>query len=125
MKSDNNRTAIRLKEKFARIVDHWQPRIVAQVNDYHIKIAKIQGPFVWHTHEETDELFFIHRGTLRLEFRDRIVELGPGDIYVVPRGAEHRPVAYEECEILLFEPAGTRNTGAIDSALTVDDPEWL
>lgn len=125
MKSDNDRIAIRLKEKFARIVDHWQPRIVAQVNDYHIKIAKIQGPFVWHTHEETDELFFIHRGTLRLEFRDRVVELGPGDIYVVPRGAEHRPVADEECEILLFEPAGTRNTGAIDSALTVDDPEWL
>ena len=125
MKSDNAMSAVHLKDKFASISEHWQPRIVAQVNDYHVKAAKIQGPFVWHTHEETDELFFVHRGTLRLEFRDRVVDLGPGDIYVVPRGQEHRPVADEECEIILFEPAGTRNTGAVESELTVDDPEWL
>lgn len=125
MQSDHARDAIRLTEMFARISDHWQPGIVAQVNDYYVKAAKIQGAFVWHTHEETDELFFVHRGALRLEFRDRVVELGPGDIYVVPRGQEHRPVADEECEILLFEPAGTRNTGAVENELTVDEPEWL
>ncbi len=125
MKTDDVSGAIHLKEKFARISDRWQPRIVAQVNDYHVKAAKIQGAFVWHTHEDTDELFFVHRGTLRLEFRNGAVDLGPGDIYVVPRGREHRPIADEECEILLFEPAGTRNTGAVESELTVYDPEWL
>ena len=102
---------ISLDAKFASFDEHWSPRIVAELNGQHVKIAKVQGEFVWHRHDDEDELFLVHRGHLRLELRDGTVELGPGEMLVVPRGVEHRPVADEEVEMVMFEPAGTLNTG--------------
>lgn len=102
-----------LDAAFSRIDDHWNPRIAAELNGQHVKVAKLLGAFVWHSHEREDELFLVHRGRLRLELRDRVVELGPGELFVVPRGVEHRPVADEEVELVLFEPASTLNTGNV------------
>lgn len=102
---------ISLDAKFASFTDRWSPRIVAELNGQHVKVSKVQGEFVWHHHDHEDELFLVHRGRLRIEFRDRAVELGPGEMLVVPRGVEHRPVAVEEVEMVMFEPAGTLNTG--------------
>ncbi|MCP5117401.1 MAG: cupin domain-containing protein [bacterium] len=117
--------AVALAEKFAKFTEHWQPRIIAQVNDYHVKIVKVQGEFVWHSHPETDELFWVHKGSLTIELRDGVVRLGPGEMYVVPKGVEHRPVAEAECEVLMFEPAGTVNTGDAGGDRTHADPEWI
>lgn len=103
---------INLAEKFARITDHWNPRIVGDLNGQHVKLVKFQGEFVWHHHDEEDELFLVVQGRFRMEFRDRHVELGEGELLIVPRGVEHRPVAVEEVSVLLFEPAGTLNTGS-------------
>jgi mannose-6-phosphate isomerase-like protein (cupin superfamily) len=100
-----------LAEKFASFSDHWSQRVIAELNGQQVKVVKIQGPFIWHHHDHEDELFFVHRGCLRMEFRDGAVELSPGEMIVVPRGVEHRPVADEEVEIVLFEPASTVNTG--------------
>jgi mannose-6-phosphate isomerase-like protein (cupin superfamily) len=102
---------ISLVAKFATISDHWNPRIAAELNGQHVKLVKLQGAFDWHSHEHEDELFFVHRGAFTMEFRDRSVVLSAGDILVVPRGVEHRPVAEHECEVMLFEPASTLNTG--------------
>ena len=114
-------TGIDLREKFAAFSEYWSPRIVAELNGQHVKLAKIRGEFIWHHHDHEDELFLVHRGHLRMEFRDRVVELGPGQMIVVPRGVEHRPVADEETEIVLFEPAGTLNTGNVTNERTVHD----
>lgn len=116
---------IALDEKFAALREHWSPRVVARLNGQEVKVARFQGAFTWHHHEQEDELFLVHRGRFRMEFRDRTVELGPGDLLVVPRGVEHRPVADEEVEVLLFEPAGTLNTGNVRDAFTIDRPEEL
>lgn len=114
-----------LAQKFYAIDDHWNPRIVGELNGQHVKIAKIQGEFDWHHHENEDELFLVHRGIFRMEFRDHTVLLAPGDMLIVPRGVEHRPVADEEAEIVMFEPAGTLNTGTVVSDRTVADPKRL
>lgn len=114
-------TGIDLREKFATFSEYWSPRIVAELNGQHVKLAKIRGEFIWHHHDHEDELFLVHRGRLRMEFRDRVVDLGPGQMIVVPRGVEHRPVADEETEIVLFEPAGTLNTGNVTNERTVND----
>lgn len=114
-----------LEEKFAGFSDHWNPRIVAELNGQHVKLAKIQGAFDWHSHEHEDELFFVHRGEFHMEFRDRTVLLRAGDMLVVPRGVEHRPVAESECEIMLFEPAATVNTGAVVSERTRATLQWI
>lgn len=116
---------VSLAEKFSAITEHWSPRIVGDLNGQHVKLAKFQGAFVWHHHEHEDELFLVHRGHFRMELRDRVVELGPGDMIVVPRGVEHRPVADEEVEVMLFEPAGTLNTGNVRNARTIDEPARL
>lgn len=102
---------ISLAGKFATFHDHWNPRIAAELNGQHVKLVKFQGAFDWHSHAEEDELFFVHAGSFTMEFRDRSVELHAGDMLVVPRGVEHRPVAEHECEVMLFEPASTLNTG--------------
>ena len=114
--------AIDLREKFATFSEHWSPRIVAELNGQHVKLVKLLGEFVWHHHDEEDELFLVHRGRLHMEFRDGVVEVGPGEMIVVPRGVEHRPVAPEEVEIILFEPAGTLNTGNLVNKRTVAEP---
>jgi mannose-6-phosphate isomerase-like protein (cupin superfamily) len=116
---------ITLAEKFAAFSDHWHPRVVAELNGQQVKLTKFRGEFVWHHHEHEDELFLVHRGGFRMEFRDRVVELRAGDMIVVPRGVEHRPVADEEVEILLFEPAGTLNTGNVRDERTVEALERL
>jgi mannose-6-phosphate isomerase-like protein (cupin superfamily) len=115
-------TRISLAEKLATIATHWDPKIVAELNGQQVKLAKLDGEFVWHHHEHEDELFLVLAGTLRLELRDRVVELGPGDMTVVPRGVEHRPVAVGEVHLLLFEPASTLNTGNVREPRTVDRP---
>lgn len=109
--SDSTRT-VNIAEKLAGFTEQWAPRRIARVNDYEVKIAKVRGEFVWHTHEDTDELFLVVGGTLTIRLRDGDVVLNPGEIYVVPRGVEHCPQADEEAAILLFEPTGTANTGA-------------
>lgn len=105
---------ISLTEGFARIGDHWRPKIAATLNGQDVKLVKVQGAFPWHSHADVDELFLVWRGTIRLEFRDHAVTLGPGEMAVAPRGVEHRPVAEAEAEIVLFEPAGVKNTGDVD-----------
>ncbi len=100
-----------LAEKLATFSEHWQPRVVAQFNGHDVMVAKVQGEFVWHRHDETDDFFLVLAGRLAIELRDRTVELGPGDLFVVPRGVEHRPVAREEVHLLLIEAGGTPNTG--------------
>jgi mannose-6-phosphate isomerase-like protein (cupin superfamily) len=116
---------VSLAEKFAAFSEHWSPRIVGELNGQAVKLAKFRGAFVWHHHEHEDELFLVHRGRFRMEFRDRTVELTAGDFLVVPRGVEHRPVADEEVEVVLFEPTGTLNTGNVRDARTVDAPQRL
>ena len=104
---------VNLAEKFASFSDHWRPRIVGALNGQEVKLVKFQGEFVWHSHEKEDELFLVCVGRFRMDFRDHSVELAPGEFLIVPRGVEHRPVAEEEVEVLLFEPAATRNTGNV------------
>jgi len=109
-----------LQEKFGQFSDHWCPRIVADLNGQQVKLARLEGEFVWHSHAEEDEMFLVIEGQLRLELRDRTLELGPGQMAVVPRGVEHRPVAEEEVQVMLFEPASTVNTGNVGGDRTVD-----
>jgi len=113
---------INLNDKFGRIDEHWRPKIVASLNGQEIKIVKVQGTFPWHHHDDEDEFFLVWKGRFRVEFRDRSVELGPGEGLLVPRGVEHRTAADEEAEVVLFEPAATRNTGNIvDAHFTAPD----
>jgi mannose-6-phosphate isomerase-like protein (cupin superfamily) len=116
---------ISLAEKFAAIHDQWNPRVVGELNGQQVKLVKLRGAFVWHHHEHEDELFLVHRGSFRMEFRDRTVELSAGDILIVPRGVEHRPVAEHEVEVLLFEPSTTLNTGNLVNERTIRNPKHL
>ena len=111
-----------LSEKLSRFSEHWRPKLVGELNGQEVKLAKFKGEFVWHHHDDADEMFMVLRGRFRMELEDGAVELGEGDVLIVPRGVEHRPVAEEEVSILLFEPAGVRNTGNVtDAALTAPD----
>ncbi|MBU8975270.1 MULTISPECIES: cupin domain-containing protein [unclassified Lysobacter] len=103
--------AINLARKLATFDEHWQPRTVATFNGHDIMVVKVKGEFIWHHHDDTDDLFLVLSGRIRIELRDRVVELGPGELFVVPRGIEHRPVAVEEAHLMLIEPTGTPNTG--------------
>lgn len=116
---------VNLSEKLSRIQDHWNPRIVGELNGQHVKLVKFAGEFIWHSHEHEDEMFLALGGRFRIEFRDRTVWLEEGEFLIVPRGVEHRPVADEEVSVLLFEPAGTRNTGDAGGARTVERPERI
>lgn len=104
---------VNLEEKFALLSEHWRPKVVGELNGQEVKLVKFQGAFPWHHHENEDELFLAVKGNFRLEFRDRAIELAPGEFVIVPRGVEHRPVADEEVEVLLFEPAQLLNTGNV------------
>jgi len=110
---------VNLREKLALFSDHWNPRIVGELNGQHVKLVKFQGEFVWHDHAQEDELFLVLRGSFRMDFRDKSVTLSEGEFLIVPRGVEHRPVAEQEVDVMLFEPAQTRNTGNVESNLTV------
>jgi mannose-6-phosphate isomerase-like protein (cupin superfamily) len=111
-------TTININEKLSLFHDHWNPRIVGELNGQHVKLVKVKGEFVWHHHEEEDELFYVIKGKLRMEFRDRVEEIKEGEMIVVPRKVEHRPVAIEEVHLMLFEPASTVNTGNTTGELT-------
>jgi len=116
---------VTLASKFAAFSDHWSPKIVGELNGQHVKVVKFVGEFVWHHHDNEDEMFLVHHGRFRMELRDREIELRAGDFLIVPRGVEHRPVADEEVEVILFEPAGTLNTGNVGGERTVADPSRL
>ena len=116
---------VSLAEKFAQFSEHWSPKIVGELNGQLVKLAKFKGAFVWHRHDQEDELFLVHRGRFRMEFRDRVVELRAGDFLIVPRGVDHRPVADEEVEVVLFEPATTLNTGNVRDERTLETLDRL
>ncbi len=116
---------VNLEEKLTKFSDHWAPRVVAELNDYQLKVAKIRGNFVWHDHPDTDEVFLVVRGSMAIEMRDRTVHLGAGELFVVPKGVEHRPHADEECHILLVEPRGVVNTGEAGGALQAENDVWV
>jgi mannose-6-phosphate isomerase-like protein (cupin superfamily) len=120
-----NYSSINLQQKLAQFTEHWSPKIIAQMNDYHLKLAKVQGEFVWHDHPETDEVFIVLKGQLDIHFRDGVVSLNEGEMFVVPKGVEHKPVAGQECHILLIEPAGTVNTGNVGDKLTAPNDVWI
>ena len=120
-----NYSSVNFQEKLSKFSEHWSPKIVAQMNDYHFKVVKVQGEFVWHAHPETDEVFLVLKGQLDIHFRDGIVSLNEEEMYVVPKGVEHKPVAQEECHILLVEPAGLVNTGTVESELTAPNDVWI
>lgn len=120
-----NHEAINFADKLSRFSEQWSPKIVARMNDYHFKLVKIEGEFVWHSHAETDEVFLVIEGEMAIELRDGRVMLRAGEMYVVPRGVEHRPVAERECCLLLVEPAGTRNTGDAGGEMTAEDGVWV
>ena len=117
--------AINFQEKLSKFSEHWSPKIIAQMNDYHFKLAKVRGEFVWHDHPETDEVFMVVKGRLVIHFRDGKVTLNEGEMYVVAKSVEHKPVAEDECHILLIEPAGTVNTGDIVSEKTAPNDVWI
>lgn len=116
---------INFQEKLAKFSGQWSPKIIAQMNDYHFKVAKVHGEFVWHDHPETDEVFILLKGKLEIQFRDGNVVLNEGEMFVVPKGMEHKPVAEEECHILLVEPAGTVNTGGVVDDKTAPNNVWI
>jgi mannose-6-phosphate isomerase-like protein (cupin superfamily) len=137
---------VNFREKLGLFDEHWAPKIIAQMNDYHFKLVKIQGEFVWHRHAETDEVFIVLEGEMAIEFRNghyfdcaqykfddgrsvrsqcRRILLHPGELFVVPKGVEHKPVAANECHVLLVEPAGLVNTGGAESELTAPNDVWI
>ncbi|WP_073655395.1 cupin domain-containing protein [Pseudomonas aeruginosa] len=116
---------INFAAKLALFDDRWQPRVIAQMNDYQFKLVKIEGDFVWHSHADTDETFIVLAGRLRIDFRDGAVHLGPGEMYVVPRGVEHKPFAEGEVRMLLVEPCGVRNTGDQGGERTAVNDLWI
>jgi mannose-6-phosphate isomerase-like protein (cupin superfamily) len=118
-------TAINLAEKFTKFDEYWSPRVIAEMNDYQFKLVKVLGEFVWHDHADTDEVFFVIDGELKIEFRDGAVTLRGGEMCVIPRGVEHKPRAEQECKIMLVEPSGVVNTGDVGGELTAANDVWV
>lgn len=118
-------SAINIQEKFTRFSEHWSPRIIARINDYDIKLVKMQGNFVWHRHADTDEVFFVLDGEMSIEFRDGEVDLKPGEMFVVKKGVEHKPFAESECRIMTIESKGTINTGDAGGEFTAEEDVWI
>ena len=116
---------VNISEKLSLFQDHWNPRIVGALNGQHVKLVKFQGEFVWHKHEEEDEMFYVLKGKFRMEFRDKTVDLKENEFIIVPKGIEHRPVAEKEVSAMLFEPASTLNTGDAKGKLTQENLEWI
>ena len=118
-------SVVNLREKFSKFQAHWTPKIVGELNGQHVRLAKLKGEFVWHSHVDEDELFMVVRGTLRLRFRDREERIGEGEFIIVPRGVEHLPIADEEVHVMLLEPATTINTGTADDPRIVEQCERI
>ena len=117
--------AINLKEKFTKFSERWSPRVVAEMNDYQFKLAKLKDDFVWHVHKDTDETFLVVHGSMSIEFEDRTVDLNEGEMFVVPKGVKHKPFAKEDCHVLLVEPRGVVNTGESGGELTAENNVWI
>ena len=116
---------INLKDKLGKFSDYWSPKVIAELNDYQFKLVKIQGEFVWHNHPDTDEVFIVIEGSMKIEFENETVQLNEGEMLVVPKGVEHKPYADSECKVMLVEPRGVVNTGDADSELTADNDVWI
>ena len=116
---------VNLREKLSIFSEQWSPKVIAEMNDYQFKLVKIEGEFVWHEHDDTDEAFIVIEGSMRIEFEDGSVELDEGEMYVVPKGVRHKPCADAECKVMLVEPKGVVNTGDADSELTAPNDEWI
>ena len=116
---------INLKEKLSKFSDHWSPKVIAEMNDYQFKLVKIQGDFVWHNHDDTDETFIVIEGEMKIEFENETLELNEGDMFVVPKGIEHKPWAENECKVMIIEPRGVLNTGSSESNLTASNDVWI
>ncbi|QQR44635.1 cupin domain-containing protein [Myxococcus xanthus] len=116
---------VNLAQKLALFSEHWSPKVVGELNGQHVRLARLHGPFVWHQHDAEDELFLVLHGQLRMELRERTVDVGPGEFIIIPRGVEHRPVAEEEVHVLLFEPATTLNTGNVREERTAEHLQQL
>ena len=117
--------AININDKLNKFSDLWSPRVIAEMNDYQFKLAKVKGEFVWHSHKETDETFIVLDGELLIEFRDKKIKLNKGELYIVPKGVEHKPYAENECHIMLIEPKGIINTGEKSTKLTSKNDIWV
>lgn len=120
-----NFKAINFQEKYQQFSEHWSPRVIAEMNDYQFKLAKVEGEFVWHKHDDTDEVFIVIEGSLQVEFRDGSVTLNSGEMFVIPKGVEHKPSSASECKIILVEPKGVVNTGDCESELTAQNDVWV
>jgi mannose-6-phosphate isomerase-like protein (cupin superfamily) len=116
---------VNFSQKFGMFAEQWQPKVIAEMNDYQFKIVKLPGDFIWHDHRDTDETFIVIEGNLRIDFRDGAVEIGPGEMYVVPKGVEHKPYAAHEVKLLLIEPRGVANTGHEGSDRTAANDVWV
>ena len=117
--------AINFQRKFALFDEQWKPKVIAEMNDYQFKVVKLRGDFIWHDHQDTDETFIVLEGKLRIDFRDGAVELSAGEMFVVPRGVEHKPCAESEVKVLLIEPRGVRNTGKAGGERTAPNDVWI
>ena len=117
--------SINFADKLSKFSDHWSPKVIAEMNDYQFKLAKLEGEFVWHNHPDTDEVFIVIEGSMKIELEDGVVELSAGEMYVVPKGVMHKPSAEKECHIMLVEPRGVVNTGEADSDLTAENDVWI
>jgi len=120
-----NRKAINFQQKFSLFTEQWQPKVVAEMNDYQFKVARIEGDFIWHDHKDTDETFIVLEGKLRIDFRDGSVDLSAGEMFVVPKGIEHKPFADGEVKLLLIEPRGVTNTGQESSDRIAQNDVWI
>ena len=116
---------INFKDKFTKFSDHWSPRVIAEMNDYQFKLVKVEGEFVWHNHPDTDEVFIVIEGELNIELPDGVVTLSSGELFVIPKGIEHKPVANKECKIMIIEPKGVVNTGDETTNLTAQNNLWI
>lgn len=117
--------AINFKHKLSLFAEQWSPKVIAEMNDYQFKVVKVEGDFVWHEHADTDETFIVLEGSLRIDFRDGRVELESGEMFVVPKGVEHKPYADSEAKVLLIEPKGVKNTGEEGGHLTAENDVWV
>mgnify|MGYP001453534719 CR=1 FL=1 len=116
---------VNIREKLSMFSEKWSPKVIAEMNDYQFKLVKIEGEFVWHNHSETDEVFIVLEGRMKIEFEDKTVQLNEGEMYVVPKGVRHKPSAEHECRIMLVEPKGVINTGEVESDLRAPNDEWV
>ncbi|PQJ20543.1 MULTISPECIES: cupin domain-containing protein [Nonlabens] len=116
---------VNLEQKLNLFTETWTPKIIGELNGQHVKLAKLQGEFVWHSHQNEDELFYVLKGTLIIKLKDKTVTLKPGEMYIIPKGIEHKPIAHEEVHVMLFEPAAIKHTGDVTHELTKEKLDWI